>query len=667
VTRFLRIGLAVVTLLSAGVLLWRTAVRPAPVPAEARLDALQREASVAWHPNDAVLIEAASTADAWAALGYAHGFKRPWAVSLWRQTALGRLAEWFGPGLLPLDRHARRLGLARHAREAYDRLAPAQQRLLQAYVNGLNAALAAERPRQDDALVLLSKTPRAWEAWEPLAVERLFAWLFTPRLSPSAAAPHAAHDFVNTDARFRRWLHLHGFERSFFWAGRTSPADTARTAFVARVVTGASALPVFQEATVRTGSGMPLTLATLPGSPVVLGGAGGGRAWGWLPHSPVRLVQRPDTIPTEWSERLETRDGHETLITVHRRGATLPFTPGNDTTWALAWPGLSPSTDLGQWQHLRPPPDSTELALLSGQGLAAHPDGHLRVYGTPPVQVRLARGGRFVGTSPWAARQASALRSLPRRVAAAPSAWTRRDSSAWASQTMRGRLAALAPVVDTTASKTLQDAYAYLRNWTLRFSASSIGAAIFERWMQQYQQDVGRMPSARALGVRDSTFFAAHRLRLAFVDAVRDLRRTQGPDLRQWRWERVLPGTCRFPVWSADSLVAQDLSAMATTHFAPVRCRWEGHPSALSGGASRLAPVWPAPSPAGWTGWTDPDRQSLTVRRFRFAPSGFLARSLSAPAAFKTQRLSHASADHVTRLRPVLRPVTPASPRSSSP
>ena len=655
-TRFLRIALAVVTLLGAGLLLWRAVYRPAPLPASVRLAGLESDVSIGWHANDAVSIRAGTSADAWAALGYAHGMQRAWPVSLWRQTALGRLAEWFGPQVLPLDRHARRLGLARHARTSYARLPNAEQRVLQAYVRGLNAALATERAQQDDALVLLDVRPPAWKPWHPLAVERLFAWLSTERLvlpprASETAGAQAAIDFVRTDARFRRWLHLHGFERSFLWTGAAATADTTRAPFVARFVTGASALPVFQEATVER-AGQTHMLTTVPGSPLVLAGAGAGSAWGWLPHSPARLVRTSDTTWTQWRDRLQTASGAETLVTVYRGRAQLPFAPTADTTWALAWSGLAPGTDAPHWHRLGPPPDTLAFQLFSGYGLATAPDGTARTYGTPPVAVQRLYSERFVGTSPWATWQVRALPLLPERAAASPAAWTMQDSSAWAGALLPNRLSALAPLADSTASETFHNAYTYLRNWNLRFGASSIGASIFERWMQHYSRILGAPPA-----VSDTSFFADHRLRLAFGRAVQDVQRTQGPDLRQWRWERVLPGECLFPVWSADSLVAGDLSGMATTHFAPVPCRRGGHPSALAGGPSRFAPTWPAPSPVGWTGWTNPSRRTLSVRRLRFSPSGFLARSLSAPARPDAQRLDRASPERITRLRPDAAPV----------
>ena len=57
-----------------------------------------------------------------------------------------------------------------------------------------------------------------------------------------------------------------------------------------------------------------------------------------------------------------------------------------------------------------------------------------------------------------------------------------------------------------------------------------------------------------------------------------------GPDVREWRWDRVVSDRRYFPVWSADSLVNASLQDLHTTRYAPLRRTGHGHPSALVGG-----------------------------------------------------------------------------------
>jgi len=260
----------------------------------------------------------------------------------------------------------------------------------------------------------------------------------------------------------------------------------------------------------------------------------------------------------------------------------------------------------------------------------------------------------MIGVSEWLPQQAAALQVLSRSVQRRPAVWARHDSSAWAGAQLQRRLPALAPFADTSVAEECRDAHTYLHNWNLRFHASSIGATIFEQWMRQGPLPILPDSTARVASAAfaDSTARTQQRLRTTFRTAVRSLQQAYGPQLQQWRWERMLPGNCFFPVWSADSLVVHDLSDIATTHFAPVPCRRMGHPSAPSGGTSRLDPTWPAPSPSAWMGWTNGARSRLTVERIRFSPSQFLARSLAAPDELDRLALPRASAEHVTLLHP---------------
>jgi hypothetical protein len=141
--------------------------------------------------------------------------------------------------------------------------------------------------------------------------------------------------------------------------------------------------------------------------------------------------------------------------------------------------------------------------------------------------------------------------------------------------------------------------------------------------MLTYKKQYGRRPAAPTL---DSV--AAVRYREAFRQAIADLADRYGTDVRQWRWERVAAQRRQFPVWSADSLVATDLSSLSTTRFAALDQPGRGHASALSGGPTLVDRPRLGPAPASWEGWTWSDSPNLTVRRLRFDPSDLFARSL---------------------------------------
>lgn len=627
VSRLVRAGLLVLFLAVGVGLVWWFVYRVPPRPSHTAVDGLSAPAEVAWTGERMAALRAQGDVDAWTALGYAHGMERAWSAVLWRQTALGRLAEWFGAAVRPLDAHARRLGLAAGARTAYAQLDDTTQAHLRAHARGMNAALQSRRVHQQAEFALLNQTPPRWAPWHTLAVERLFAWLGTPRLSVPDTAPPGLREFVTADAQVRRWLHLHGFRRSVVW---TAPSGSdERQALVHRFVTGASALPTVQEITVERPDRPPLSVATLPGTPMLWTGAQGGAAWGLLPTSTARLSRTAVDSGTvrRRHERIETLDGPETLVTVRHTDSRLllgPHTASPDSAWTLEWSGLGPVSDAHTWTRLFadggvPRTRALEFELLDGHGLHVHPSGNWTVLGSPPTTTSLP-GGVFVGRAPWAQRQAEGLHALLRTSASGPSEWSIRDSSTWAAQVVPPLLSAVAPLDRPGAPPLLRDAVTYLRNWDASFDRSSIGASLFDVWMRSYRRTHG------ALAPTDSLYFASYRFQKAFAEAVEILADTYGPDLRRWRWENVAPHRRYFPVWSADSLVGADLSRMATTQFAPLARRGSGHVSVPAGGPSRAAPTWPAPSPGSWTGWTTPGRTSLLVRRFRFDPSAFMAR-----------------------------------------
>jgi hypothetical protein len=242
------------------------------------------------------------------------------------------------------------------------------------------------------------------------------------------------------------------------------------------------------------------------------------------------------------------------------------------------------------------------------------------VQGRPPVVDR-GPASILIGRSDWASHQADALRARGAASSFAPGRWSVSDSSTWAA----ARLPAFVPdlAVLDGADSTAADARSYLRNWDAVYDPASIGAVVFEEWMRAYQQGLGRPPSPT-----DSAFFAAPRRRRTFRRAVDSLTRRFGSDVRRWRWERAAPDQRYFPVWSADSLVAQDLSGMSTTQFAPLDRPGRGHASSLSGGPARTNPPPLGPAPTHWDGWMRGAPGHLTVRRLRFDPSAFFARSL---------------------------------------
>lgn len=631
VSRSLTTGLTLGLLLAGALFLWWTCREPetAPPPRQS-IDGLSDSVSIGWTAEHTAVLRASNNTDALAALGYVHGMTRPWTVTLWNRTALGTLSAAFGKGLVPLDRHARQLGFAHHARQTYAQLPDADQRRLQAYVRGLNAALQSDRVRRRDSFIYLNLTPRRWEPWQPLAIERLLAWLGTDFPAPTETEASELTDFCVADRRLRRWLHLHGRSRSLAWAAQSN-ADTTRTALFARHVLGATAAPVIQEVEIRRPNAPPLLLASLPGAPLLPTGTTGRRAWTYLLDSSTRLdrINVDSTRLRIRHERIRPAGNNERLVEIRRynRGLFLPSS-SSDSAWVMQWSGLRSGSDLPQWMAVAglgassspSGPDTSAFHLFEGTGLVVDSAGDWTVQGRPPV-VERGEETILVGRSPWAEHQAEALRARRSRDSVSPAPWSVSDSSTWAGQLLPHLLPALAPLSNT--GPTVDEALAYLRNWNAHYAPAGIGAVLFEQWMRTYRTATGQLPSPS-----NPAYFAGPRRRRTFRRAVAHLRERHGPDVRQWRWERVVSERRHFPVWSADSLVAADLQSLSTTRFAPLERPGRGHASTLAGGPSLVHRPPTGAAPTHWDGWMWSGRPNLTVRRLRFNPSAFFSRSL---------------------------------------
>ena len=648
-----------------------------PYPTRTSIDGLSSSTSIQWTKEGLAAIEAERPLDALTALGFVHGQERGWTVALWRQTALGTLSRWFGTGVVPLDRHIRRLGIARRAQEAFEQMPEATQNRLQAYCRGLNAALLSSRVQQQDPFLLLDVQPEPWKPWHTLAVERLLAWLATPPLDIPSGAPSAVADFQQINVQLRRWLHLHGWERSMVWAARKQASpDSSRTVLFQRHVLGASATPIVQEVTLRH-PGIPrLSGATLPGVPFFITGTFNRQAWASLLRSPSEVARLPlDSIGlTQHYERLNPSNGDERLVRIQRlnrslllasdtstaprpdtaEGPTSPDTTRSGpsaTAWVLRWPGFSTKSDLSAWlqrANLSHPTDTASFHLFEADGLRLSTDSSWTITGTPAVIVRDTAKKRIViGQSNWTRHQARSLRHFhqtggPLHVGR----WSASDSSTWAARL----LPTFQPALDrlTRTHPQFTNVATYLQNWDHTYEPSSIGATLFDQWMRAYRNELGHVPTL----ADTSVYFGTYRQHRALLHALDSLQTRFGPDVRQWRWERAVSDRRYFPVWSADSLVSANLRTLSTSQYAPLDRSGRGHPSTLMGGPSLVDPSPTAPSPTTWDGWMMPADSTLVVRRHHYDPTAIFARSRIRRTRPSPVRLSPDSVVHTTTLVP---------------
>ncbi|MGD9932644.1 MAG: penicillin acylase family protein [Dehalococcoidia bacterium] len=116
-------------------------------------------------------IRAASAHDAFFAQGFCIAQDRLWQLELYRHMAHGRAASLLNKGLLRLDVQNRRLGFGRLAATEWEHQSADARMVLQAYANGVNAAIATQ-PRPFE-FVELDHTMAPWSPIDSLAVIKM--------------------------------------------------------------------------------------------------------------------------------------------------------------------------------------------------------------------------------------------------------------------------------------------------------------------------------------------------------------------------------------------------------------------------------------------------------------------------------------------------------------
>jgi len=114
-------------------------------------------------------IDAQSEHDVWFAQGFCHAQDRLWQLERTRRFARGTLSEILGEPLIPVDRYYRRLGIRRVAERDWPQLNDEARAILQAFSDGVNAAIAAMRELPPEFKVLDIK-PEPWAPADSIAL-----------------------------------------------------------------------------------------------------------------------------------------------------------------------------------------------------------------------------------------------------------------------------------------------------------------------------------------------------------------------------------------------------------------------------------------------------------------------------------------------------------------
>ena len=632
---------------ACGAVLYLSYGLPAAPPQTDDIPGLEATVRLVVYENGAAAIDAAAPRDAYAGLGYLHAQEHAWAMTLWQRTARGALSPWFGQDALAIDQLAKRLRLGSMSQAAYAALAPEDRDRLDAYVDGVNAALAGRRIEQAPEFLLLRATPEPWEPWFPLAIERLLAWLSVALPHPDSLqhAPPALNALREEHRLLQEWLHLHGFDHSMAWA----ITDDAGTHLSQRQVYGASALPLFQEVAM-TYPGQTAMGATWIGTPFMPAGRTNARAWAILPESTASLYVAADEAPaaTFEYEKWTVAEGEEAIARFrrdegalflgmdslsalyaphasHARPAPADMPGGQDGAAIrlyLTWPGWEPVSDAAAWFGLLSGADAP-FALQDGDGLMVTRTDSVRIIGAPLFAIR-QNGVVAAGNNPWSAFAAGRLAARTERASNIaddledPENLKETDDlrSAWAARITPRLMATLSARQADARPALFEDALDYLRNWDYAFDPASIPATIADTWARVYFDSLGTWPglsldSAAPGAVRAEPPRIEQRI---MERTVTTLAERFGENPQQWRWEHAQPHTWYFPVWSAHAADAASAASGGKTHaasaakthgaarrYAPIRLPGAGHVTTLRYGVSQSGQALPAP--AQWEAW----------------------------------------------------------------
>ena len=600
----LLLGLLLAVAAAAAGVAWLGYHTPPP-PATLAVPGMTARAALRYAPDTPgapPLVEVATLGDLWPALGAAQVQDHLWTMALWRQAARGRLAEWFGAGLLPVDRHTRRLGLDADARAAYNALTAPDRAALDGFARGVNAALTTRRAALDADLVLFRLAVEPWTGADVLAAERLAAWIATEvPLSDSLLADPAVARFATADRLLRDLLCADAFWQSRVLAYRA--ADGVH--LTAQWMTGSSARPVFP--TVRVRVGRDEGVATLlPGTPFPLAGRLGTVRWAVRPVGAGTLAAGADSTGRVVRETVQGKGGFVEDLPVVRAGdavrvgnvrpgplrpssppdtlaappADSSAAPGDSSAahgiaavareapafWWLRWNGLAARTDAPAWLALWR--GTARPTVLFSPAMAWTDGTALRLIGDATGDSAVAVLAP-AGDAPVLARRLAQLVGSPGLVPEddATSLWAARLGAALVPRLLRARL----------ATPQEREGYQYVRNWTYGYSSADIAPTLFEAWLDEIDRRQGMRGDSL---VADTGVFSDLRYTESFRAAVARVARAYGDDPRGWRWGLAHPATRHFPLASVAHRLA--LVLPASERYTPLRLPGGTHPTTLA-------------------------------------------------------------------------------------
>ena len=159
-----------------GALAWITTRAMPETTGSLRLAGLDAEVTVARDGAGFAHITATTPRDLFLAQGFVHAQERMWQMEVWRRISAGRLSEVFGAGSLDDDRFIRTLGWRQAAERDLAALSAETRAILDAYAEGVNAWLDANRGDLGLAFVITGTDPEPWTELDTLTWGKVQAW-----------------------------------------------------------------------------------------------------------------------------------------------------------------------------------------------------------------------------------------------------------------------------------------------------------------------------------------------------------------------------------------------------------------------------------------------------------------------------------------------------------
>lgn len=147
----------------------------APVNGTFTVSHLARPVTISFDDYQRPYVRAETLEDALFAEGWLHASHRLWQMELFRRAGKGRLAELLGSGMLDSDTELWRMGVPQLAAQLEQNASPDLRRYIEAYVHGINAAIASRSFRAIEFLLLGTK-PEPWQAGDVYALGALMAF-----------------------------------------------------------------------------------------------------------------------------------------------------------------------------------------------------------------------------------------------------------------------------------------------------------------------------------------------------------------------------------------------------------------------------------------------------------------------------------------------------------